>query len=400
MKKIVNSELVTVIAIMGMSVLAMGVLQPVLPLYLTFIGIAPAVLGLMFSVAMIGMVIGESSGGWIADRVGLKLPLSVGTFLCAPVVFCFVLTRNIPAIFLIFFIWGIVRAAIFGPGRGYIGNTAPLSKKATFMAILATTLAVSRSLGALMSGFVADTWGYDCNFFISSGIALLGGVAVVRGLRRIPLVKPRLPAASTAPTDGSLSPKSAYGYRPFAFQCTVAALNFLGMGTMTFLPLLATQVVGVKATEVGILFTIGGLVTAVSLIPLGRLADRKGKRVLMILGLLVSAASLAGLAFAKSFPWLIISVIIHSLGGAMFSPAAVALLSDIVPAHWQSTAMGIYGGCEDIGVIAGSALGGLVWSAWGPPSTFLIGTIAAGVGAAICFGFIREKTLKKPNQMS
>ncbi|MBI3040108.1 MAG: MFS transporter, partial [Chloroflexi bacterium] len=93
MKKIVNSELVTVIAIMFTGVLSISVLQPVLPLYLTSIGIAPAVLGLMFSVAMIGMVIGESSGGWIADRVGLKLPLGVGTFLCAPVVFSFIFTR-------------------------------------------------------------------------------------------------------------------------------------------------------------------------------------------------------------------------------------------------------------------------------------------------------------------
>ncbi len=165
---------------------------------------------------------------------------------------------------------------------------------------------------------------------------------------------------------------------------------------MNFLPLVATQVVGIKATEVGILFTIGGMVNAVLLIPMGRLADQKGKRVLMILGLLVSASGMAGIAFAQSFPWLIAFVMTNSLGGAMFSPAAVALLSDTVPAHWQSTAMGLYGACEDIGVIAGSALAGVVWTALGPPSTFLMSTMAAGLGAAICFGLVRDKASKNP----
>jgi len=87
MKKIISSEMTTVMAIMALGVLAMSILQPMLPLYLTDIGVTPEILGLMFSVAMVGMVIGESFGGWIADKVGLKIPLSIGTFVSAIVVF-------------------------------------------------------------------------------------------------------------------------------------------------------------------------------------------------------------------------------------------------------------------------------------------------------------------------
>ncbi len=394
MKKIVNNDLVTVIATMGMGVLAMGVLQPILPLYLTSIGVAPTILGFMFSVAMVGMVIGESSGGWIADRVGLKVPLSVGTFVCAPIVFCFVLTRDVPAIFLIFFFWGIVRAAIFGPGRGYVGNAVPLLKKATFMGLLAAVLAISRSIGAFVSGFVADNWGYNWNFFLSALIALMGGTVMLIGLRKIPLLKPRPQVIFSTPIVKSPSQKTAYSNRPFAFQCSVAVLYFLGMGVMNFLPLLAAQVVGATATEVGILITVGVLFNAAMLIPMGRLADQHGKRVFMILGLLVSAGGIAGLASAESFPWLIAFYIIHNVGAAMFSPAAVALLSDTVPSHRQSTAMGVYGAWEDIGVITGSALAGVAWTALGPLYTFLIGTISSVLGAGICFGLVREKTSK------
>ncbi|MDD4876309.1 MAG: MFS transporter, partial [Dehalococcoidales bacterium] len=68
MKKILNNELITVIVAMGLGVFAMSILHPILPLYLTSIGITTEILGLMLSVAMVGMVIGESSWGWVADR--------------------------------------------------------------------------------------------------------------------------------------------------------------------------------------------------------------------------------------------------------------------------------------------------------------------------------------------
>jgi len=392
MKRIVSRELVIVMTVLVLGTLAMSVLQPILPLYLTSIRVIPAILGLMFSVRMIGMAIGEGSWGWIADRVGLRLPMSTGAFVCAALVFCLVLTQKVPIIFLLFFFWGSVSTAYLPMSRGYIGATTPPLTKATFMAIFTTIMVASRSLGALMSGFIVDNWGYHRAFFISCGIALLSGIVAISGLKKIRLAKPKPPAVIPTPSDALPSPDQAYSYRSLALQGTVAAFYFLAMGIlMTFLPLLATQVVGVDATAVGILFAIQGLVIIVLGIPLGMLGDRKGKRLMMILGLLLSASGMTGVAFAESFPWLIVFVVIHSLGMAMFSPAALSLLSNSVPLQRQNTAMGLYGVCEIIGAIIGSALGGFVWSGWGPQVTFLMGTVAATLGAVICFGLAGEK---------
>jgi MFS family permease len=91
--------------------------------------------------------------------------------------------------------------------------------------------------------------------------------------------------------------------------------------------------------------------------------------------------------------------VIGSIGGSMFGPAAVALLSENVSSRRQSTAMGIYGGCEDVGMIIGSALGGVLWSALGPTPTFLlVGTSSAFLGAVIAFAFLR-KPLSKRTEM-
>jgi MFS family permease len=379
-----------VLAVVGLAVLAMSLLNPILPLYLTSIGIGPVLLGSMLSVAMIGMAIGETGWGWLADRTGIRVAMIAGTFFSGLSVLLFVFTQNVPAIFGIFFLWGFLRSAVFGPGRGYIGMAAPPSGKATFMALSAVMLSVSRSFGALPSGFLVDSLGYASVFYASLGVSFLGGVILLAGLKQRP--PPAEKVQREGGFEGIAPPAARFNLFSLTPQCAVTALRFLGTGSMmTFLPLLATQVVGVDVTMVGVLFTINGLVNLLLAVPMGMLADRVGKRAMMIGGLIVSAGAIVGIAFAGSFAWLVLFVILEGAGMGMFSPAALGLLSDSVPLHRQSTAMGFYGGvCENIGIIGGSALGGVIWDALGPRQTFLTGALASGLGAIVCLALVKK----------
>jgi len=388
----IGRELTIVIAVVGLGVLAMAMLQPVLPLYLTSLGVNPKILGFMFSTAMVGMVLGESGWGWAADKVGVRLPLGVGTIVSALVVICFAFPRNTVFLFTIFFFWGLFRSALFGPVRGFVGAAAPPAKKATFMAIIAVMLSASRSVGALPSGFLADSWGYRAVIYTSCGIALLGGLILLMGLRK----KRRQitsPSSSGPPLTAVRARIPISLYRPLAPQCVVAFFQYLGLGAyVTFLPLLATQVVGVSVAKVGVLFTLGGLVAVILGIPMGVMADRMGKKITMALGLLISAAAMPGMAYAGNFIWLTGFVILRSIGMVAYSPAALGLLSESIPPKRQSTVMGLYGGvCENSGVILGSALGGLVWSQIGPRAAFLMGGLASLLGTVVCLLFVTAK---------
>jgi MFS family permease len=385
----IRGEMAIVLAVIGLATLAMSLLSPVLPLYLTSIGIEPVLLGSMLSVAMIGMAIGEPGWGWLADRMGTQVAMIAGTCISGISVLLFVFTQNVLAIFGIFFLWGFLRSAVFGPGRGYIGTAAPPFKKATFMAFSAVMLSASRSLGALPSGFLVDSLGYHSVFYTSLGVSLVGGVIVLTGLRQRPVIAGKVQSEDASK---SIMPPVKFNLFSITPQCAVTALRFLGMGSMmTFLPLLATQVIGVDVIMVGVLFTISGLVNVLLAVPMGMLADRFGKRAMMISGLAVSAGATVGIAFASSFAWLVIFVILNSIGMVMFSPAALGLLSESVPLHRQSTAMGFYGGvCENIGIIGGSALGGIIWDTWGPQPTFLIGALTIGLGAIICLVLVKN----------
>ncbi len=383
MSKYFNRELASVIGVVSLVVLTMAILQPVLPLYLKSIGIEPSTLGLLFAVGMIGMVFGESSAGWLADKVGLKIPMSIGTLGSIVPLLLFAFTQNVPFLFVIFLIWGLVRSSIFGPSRGYIGTNISFSQKATYMAIYAASMSIAGSLGSFIGGLTSDHLGYTWSFYIAAGVALVAGLMMLIGLRKIPWRSPPVPPAGTPKSRSSL--KELFRSRVFLVQCGVALLNWASSGIiMPFLPLLVVDVAGVSTTDIGILFTVSSLVNAILMIPMGRLSDRTNRKYMMVAGLLIAAVGMAVLPLSKNLPVFFIAVIVQSVGRAVFSPAAVALLSDTVSATQQNTAMGFYGSCEDLGVVISSAVAGVIWSSISPQAAFwIVGVAPAVVGALV-----------------
>lgn len=376
-----------VIATFGLAAVAMSLVQPVLPLYLTSIDISPKIIGLMFSVSMVAMAIGEGYWGFIADRVGTWVPLAVGTFICGMVVLLFTIFTETVLLFMIFFLWGLFRSAIFGPSRGFLAAGAPVGKKTRRLAIVTAIIAVSSSLGALPSGFIADAWGFKAVFYFSSAVSFLGALLVYRGYKTTQPVKYKL--------QGKINFKVINRGGALTLQCLVTAFQFFGLGIIVaFLPLLVTGRTGVSMAEVGILISVRGLVAMIFSVPMGALADRIGTRVMIFFGLIVTALAMFAFSLADSFILFILVVVIYNVGYTAFSPAALSLFSSSAPSDRQGTAMGFYGAiCENTGIIAGSALGGFIWSAWGGQVTFMAGAASSIIGALIFIIFNRRAAL-------
>jgi MFS family permease len=341
---------------------------------------------------MMGMLLGEPSMGWLSDKLGVKIPLSIGTFICGLVVLSFILSQNVIAIFFISIFWGITRSAIFAPGRGYIGVNAPSLERAKFMAFISMAMAASRTAGALPGGLIADALGYEWVFIISAAISALGGMVVLLTKKSNP-VKLDLVEAATASIEVT-SLEGQVKMLPAIFsQGVVAFFFFFGFGVMSsFLPLLAVQVVGISVTGVGILFSISGIATMGLSVLMGKLADSRGKKLLINAGILFSSLAMTALAFAQSFTWLVIFVTVFAIGIAMFEPASLGLIAGNVPVRRLSTAMGIYGGIfENSGIIVGSALAGFIWSIWGPQATFLSVAVTGTLGMLTCLTLVKER---------
>jgi len=89
-----------------------------------------------------------------------------------------------------------------------------------------------------------------------------------------------------------------------------------------------TKVQGISDLWMGVaIFTMGGTLFATS-IPLGILADRYGKKSMLLLGNVLAGASLIGFALTTFVPLVIMIAVLEGLGEAAFAVSFNALLAD------------------------------------------------------------------------
>ena len=138
-------------------------------------------------------------------------------------------------------------------------------------------------------------------------------------------------------------------------------------GFSMVLPFLAMHLTidrGVPAFVAGIIWTVAGACGAASQWIAGELADRIGRRPLLIASMLLRAANLAALGFATAAPdgsvTLIAALVIgNAVLRSFFDPVANALVADLCPAEQRVAAFSLQRVGINIGWAAGPAVAAL-----------------------------------------
>lgn len=102
------------------------------------------------------------------------------------------------------------------------------------------------------------------------------------------------------------------------------------------------------------------LVSAIFVVPFGRIADRYGLKRVFVAGLLVLVVSSALCALSSSIYMLIAFRAIEGIGAAMVFGTAVAILTSAYPLKERGKALGIYMAVTYGGLSLGPSLGGLI----------------------------------------
>jgi len=384
-------EKTRVLLVVGLVVFSLGVLTPILPIYLAARQMGAQTIGLLFSTQMVALALGEMTWGGIIDGLGPKVVMITGSFLAAMLMLIFPYVGSTVIFMVLFFLLGVSRAAIFVTGRWYLAVHSQASKRTRSMALFAVIFSGTTGVASIAGGLMADGWGYPAMFLVAAVSPILSGLLSLVGIKRL-APEEREKNASGRVRKVSRRPMSRRALlKLVGMQGIVVALQFTGISIFrTYIPLMATDVLGTGATGASVFFAIQGFVDVTATIPLAGLADRKGKKRYMMLGLLGSIVAYVGMAFASDYWMLVVSVFSFSISAALFGPAALALFSESVPRERQATGMGMYGVSEDAGLIAGAALGGVVWGAWGHQATFLIGSLMAAIGSFLCYRVVHE----------
>ncbi|HEU4402279.1 MAG TPA: MFS transporter [Candidatus Polarisedimenticolia bacterium] len=124
------------------------------------------------------------------------------------------------------------------------------------------------------------------------------------------------------------------------------------------LPFLARQA-GAGETRIGFLVGLYAAVGLLVSIPFGVLANRHGRRTLILVGLACLAVASLGYVVAVSYPWLLVARCVQGLGASAIWVGSLTVAADLTPSASMGRALSLITGSWSLGFVVGPALGGI-----------------------------------------
>jgi MFS family permease len=278
---------------------------------------------------------------------------------------------------------------LVGPARR--GLATGLNEAAGYTAVGVT---------ALLTGYLATEYGLRPApeliglVFVTAGLAL--SLAARDTAAHVALELARHPRRLT--TAEQLGPSAVFARtswrdRSLRGASQAGLVNNLNDGlTWGVFPLLFTDH-GLGLAAVGLIKGLYPILWGLGQIPTGHLADRVGRRPLIVYGMLVQAAGFVLALALLERPLLagVLSAVALGLGTAMVYPALIASVSDHAHPAWRVGALGTYRFWRDLGYAVGALVAGVVADAFGLEATVVAAAVLTAASGLVAARWITER---------
>jgi len=166
--------------------------------------------------------------------------------------------------------------------------------------------------------------------------------------------------------------ENSHNLTPFLLLCLIGfAAFFSSYLRIPVMPLFAATL-GAGPAQVGVINGAFMLTAGLLSIPAGLLADRFGRRVLIIAGLIATALSALLVAICQLPGEMVVAYVLFGIGLAAFAPGMLSLVADVMPVQQLGLAYGWYTTAIYIAMTLGPASGGFLAKEVGLRQVFLV----------------------------
>ncbi|MBF0550788.1 MAG: MFS transporter [Deltaproteobacteria bacterium] len=324
--KIVLALMLSVFATM----LGIGIVAPLLPMYASWKGASRLEVGLIFaSFPLSRMLFAPLAGRW-ADRYNRKRLILTGLLIYIVCSLAYCLTISPYPLSGIRFCQGMGSTLVMPVAMAIMGELAPPGKAGSFMGLINLALMGGISLGPFLGGMFMDLWG------MNSAFMALGFCTLVGFMFCLTLLPPdRLGGSKSIRTvpqrvDSSGTYRSLLANRAFrGIFLSRFAISMCYSAVWAFLPLFASEKLRQSPTKIGLLLTMNVMIAALMSSPVGRLADRFNRRHLVLIGIGFLIWSFGFLVLATGFDDLVWSNLLMGLSGGCVIPPLMAIVTEI-----------------------------------------------------------------------
>lgn len=159
--------------------------------------------------------------------------------------------------------------------------------------------------------------------------------------------------------------------------------------TLTYAPL--EHIFGASAAAVQWVSLSYLLTLVVLLLPIGRLSDAHGRKLMYLYGFAVFTTASAACALAPTLAVLIACRVLQAVGAALLQANSVALVTSSAPAGRMRAALGVQAAAQAVGLALGPVVGGLLVGSFGWSSVFWV-NVPVGVFAMAAGHFLLPRT--------
>ncbi len=338
------------------TVTGVGIVVPLLPIYAHDLGASGLYIGLIFGAFSISRTFLLPYFGRQSDKKGRKPFIVAGLFAYTVVSLAFILSNSVESLIALRFLQGIASAMIMPAVQAYVGDITPAGREGFTMGLFNMSMFLGLSIGPLIGGIISDRFSLDTSF---ASMGFLTFLCFMLSFFLLPPTKSERVVGrgiKPLPLKWVLRDKEMAGL--FFFRLAYAAC--IGV-IWSFLPILADLEFSLSSSSIGILVTIGVFSSGLLHLPMGFMADRVNRKMMVVAGGLIITYAIFSFDWADSFGDLLSASVLFGLGGGIAMPALMALA---VLKGGETNAMGsvmsLLAMAHSLGMLAGSLLAGLM----------------------------------------
>lgn len=376
----------TLFFIIFTTVTGVGIVVPLLPVYAHDLGAAGLYVAMIFASFSISRIFLLPLFGRLSDHKGRKPFILGGLATYALVSLAFVFSTSVEGLILIRFVQGAGSAMVMPVVQAYVGEITPEGSEGYSMGLFNLSMFLSLSVGPLMGGVIHDVWSMDAAFVCMGILSFLGLMLCLIFLPPLSQEKIRLQNRTLIPFGQVIQDWELAALFSFRYAYT-ACIGII----WCFLPLYAAKAFGLSGFRIGLLVTLGVFVSGILQLPMGYAADRMNKKIMILLGGIVSTLGILMPFFAGSFVGLLAAVTVFGIGGGISMPAITALA---VVKGDQKKAMGsvmsVMTMAHSLGMLTGSLMAGVAMDFFSLKFAFPCGMVIMA-GGTLSYLFLNKR---------
>jgi MFS family permease len=323
---------------------------------------------LLSSMPSWGMVVTLVGWGYVLDRVGERIVMTVGSALTAAAAYAAASVHSMVWIGVYLFLGGMAAASCNGAGGRLVSGWFPPDQRGLAMGVRQTAQPLGIALGALVMPELAERGPHAGLMFPAVACAAAAVLSIVG------VVDPPRKSRETATPEELASP-----YRGSSVLWRIHAVSSLLMMpqtvTVTFMLVWLIRNDGWSIAAAGGVMTLSQLLGALGRILVGRWSDRIGSRMRPVaLIAAVAALTLFLLAYADHRGWRIevALMIVVSVVAVLDNGLEATAITEFAGPFWSGRALGIQNTTQRLMAAAGPPLFGALISAAKYPSAWAL----------------------------